>query len=61
MRAGAQASCATRSTRALGTCCRGIPADAFAAEPERLWQAVLRRQGGDLALVATFPDDPGWN
>ncbi len=39
----------------------GDPADAFAAEPERLWQEVLRRQGGDLALVATFPDDPVWN
>lgn len=39
----------------------GDPADAFAAEPEQLWQAVLRRQGGDLALVATFPDDPIWN
>ncbi len=37
------------------------PADAFAAEPERLWQQVLRRQGGELALVATFPDDPLWN
>jgi putative transcriptional regulator len=37
------------------------PADAFAAEPERLWQQVLRRQGGELALVATFPDDPVWN
>jgi putative transcriptional regulator len=39
----------------------GDPADAFAADPERLWQQVLRRQGGDLALVATFPDDPEWN
>lgn len=39
----------------------GDPADAFAADPEHLWQAVLRRQGGDLALVATFPDDPMWN
>ncbi len=39
----------------------GEPADAFAAEPERLWPAVLRRQGGDLALVATFPDEPVWN
>ena len=39
----------------------GEPADAFAAEPERLWQKVLRRQGGDLALVATFPDEPMWN
>lgn len=39
----------------------GDPADAFVPEPERLWQKVLRRQGGDLALVATFPDDPTWN
>jgi putative transcriptional regulator len=39
----------------------GEPADAFFAEPERLWPAVLRRQGGDLALVATFPDDPVLN
>jgi putative transcriptional regulator len=37
------------------------PADPFAAEPERLWQAVLRRAGGTLALVATYPDDPGLN
>src|SRR6516225_6056629 len=39
----------------------GDPADAFAADPERLWQQVLRRQGGELALVATFPDDPECN
>jgi putative transcriptional regulator len=39
----------------------GEPADAFFAEPERLWPAVLRRQGGDLALLATFPDDPVLN
>jgi putative transcriptional regulator len=39
----------------------GNPADAFVTEPERLWQQVLRRQGGELALVATFPDDPVWN
>jgi len=37
------------------------PGDVFAAEPERLWQAVLRRQGGDLAFLATYPDDPGLN
>jgi putative transcriptional regulator len=39
----------------------GEPADAFAPEPEQLWQKVLRRQGGELALVATFPDDPTCN
>src|ERR1700683_2989416 len=39
----------------------GEPADAVTAEPERLWPAVLRRQGGELAYVATYPDDPGLN
>lgn len=39
----------------------GNPGDAFAAEPQGLWAEVLRRQGGDLALVATFPDDPAMN
>jgi putative transcriptional regulator len=37
------------------------PSDAFAAEPERLWPMVLRRAGGTLALVATYPDDPALN
>jgi putative transcriptional regulator len=39
----------------------GEPADAFFAEPGRLWQAVLRRQGGELAMMATYPDDPALN
>ena len=37
------------------------PSDAFSPAPERLWPAVLRRQGGELAYVATYPDDPGLN
>lgn len=37
------------------------PGDAFTAEPGTLWRSVLRRQEGDLALVATFPDDPTLN
>jgi len=37
------------------------PADAFSAEPGRLWSAVLRRQDGELAYVATYPDDPSLN
>jgi len=37
------------------------PADVFFAEPERLWGSVLRRQGGDMAFVATYPDDPSLN
>ena len=39
----------------------GEPADAFINEPERLWPSVLRRQGGELALIATYPDDPALN
>jgi len=35
--------------------------DAFSAQPERLWPAVLRRQGSELAYVATYPDDPSLN
>jgi putative transcriptional regulator len=37
------------------------PADAFSENPSDLWQRVLRRQTGDLAFVATFPDDPSMN
>jgi putative transcriptional regulator len=39
----------------------GEPHDVFIDDPERLWRAVLRRQGGELAIVATFPDDPSLN
>ena len=39
----------------------GEPADAFMAEPEQLWKAVLRRQGGNLAMVANYPEDPSLN
>ena len=37
------------------------PGDVFAAEPEQLWRTVLRRQEGDLAFLATYPDDPSLN
>jgi putative transcriptional regulator len=37
------------------------PDDMFAGDPDRLWQRVLRRQGGDAALAATLPDDPSLN
>lgn len=39
----------------------GEPHDVFIDDPERLWRQVLRRQGGELAIVATFPDDPSLN
>lgn len=35
--------------------------DAFTPEPAVLWSSVLRRQRGNLALVATFPEDPAMN
>ncbi|ASU85269.1 DUF179 domain-containing protein [Nocardiopsis gilva YIM 90087] len=35
--------------------------DVFSPTPDSLWSRVLRRQGGDLALVSTFPDDPTLN
>jgi putative transcriptional regulator len=37
------------------------PGDVFAAEPEQLWRMVLHRQDGDLAFLATYPDDPSMN
>lgn len=39
----------------------GEPSDLFVDEPSRLWKDVLRRAGGELALVSTFPDDPTMN
>lgn len=35
--------------------------DAFTPEPESLWFSVLRRQRGNLALVASLPEDPSMN
>ena len=35
--------------------------DVFSDEPDSLWSAVLRRQGGPLALLATMPPDPSLN
>jgi putative transcriptional regulator len=37
------------------------PGDPFTQQPEDLWRAVLRRQGGDLAMVSTYLDDPSLN
>jgi putative transcriptional regulator len=37
------------------------PDDVFSDEPDELWGAVLRRQGGPLALLATMPPDPSLN
>jgi putative transcriptional regulator len=37
------------------------PRDPFLEEPGRLWSQVLRRQGGQLAMLATMPAEPGLN
>ena len=37
------------------------PGDIFAANPGHLWRAVLQRQEGDIAFLATYPEDPGLN
>ena len=35
--------------------------DLFCEDPERLWSQVLARQGGRLAMLATFPPDLSLN
>ena len=35
--------------------------DVFTRDPVGLWSAVLRRQGGTVAMLATFPIDPSMN
>ncbi|WP_419995377.1 YqgE/AlgH family protein [Streptomyces boninensis] len=37
------------------------PGDVSSPAPEGLWRAVLRRQRNELAMVATYPDDPSLN
>lgn len=35
--------------------------DVFAEQADELWRAVLRRKGGQFALIARMPDDPSVN
>ncbi|MET9252134.1 YqgE/AlgH family protein [Streptomyces sp. NPDC003717] len=37
------------------------PGDVSSPFPQRLWREVLRRQRGELAMIATYPDDPSLN
>ena len=37
------------------------PGDVSSPDPEKLWRSVLRRQRSELAMVATYPDDPSLN
>ena len=38
-----------------------VPDDVLTADPTALWRRVLRRQGGDLAIVSTFAEDASLN
>jgi putative transcriptional regulator len=40
---------------------RAESGDALSGDPGQLWKRVLRRQGGRLALVAAYPNDPALN
>ena len=35
--------------------------DARTADPDGLWRIVLARQGGMVALLADYPDEPDLN
>lgn len=37
------------------------PGDVSSPAPEKMWRSVLRRQRSELAMVATYPDDPSLN
>ena len=41
--------------------CDGEPGDAFRADAQDLWYAVLRRQPGELRRLALLPEDPSLN
>lgn len=38
-----------------------LAADVLGADPDRLWHDVLQRQGGRLAMLATYPPSPTVN
>jgi putative transcriptional regulator len=42
-------------------CLDAMEVDLLTEEPEELWHDVLQRQGGQLALLASFPPHPSVN
>ena len=38
-----------------------LPTELFPEDPNRLWQDVLERKGGQFALIARMPEDPSLN
>ena len=59
--AGPAASSRPSSRRRRGSCVPAEPDDLFDDEPDELWSAVLRRQGGAYAVLALMPPDPSLN
>jgi putative transcriptional regulator len=37
------------------------PEDVFTVDPDHLWGSILRRKGGEFAMLALMPDDPSTN
>ena len=46
---------------AMGLVLPAEPDDIFSDDPDGLWSAVLRRQGGPYALLSLMPPDPSLN
>jgi putative transcriptional regulator len=42
-------------------CLDALEGDLLTGQPERLWHDVLRRQGGEIGLLATYPPHPYLN
>lgn len=40
---------------------RATPDVVFGEQPDQLWRSVLRKMGGEYAILANFPDDPRMN
>ncbi len=40
---------------------RALPDDVFTDDPDALWSTVLRRKGGQFAILALMPPDPSRN
>lgn len=38
-----------------------MPSELFPDDPDALWQDVLKRMGGEYALISTMPEDPSVN
>jgi putative transcriptional regulator len=38
-----------------------LASDVFCSDTDRLWHDVMRRQGGNLSLLATYPSHPSLN